>query len=235
MIANLPIYISVTFVLTTLATLLFFYFSVKNSSLETTRKKATLVILVSLFWLALQAILALLNIYNSSTNSLPPRIAIFGILPTMLFLVILFFTKNGKQFIDSLALKTITYLNVIRIPVELVLFWLFINKAIPQIMTFEGLNFDIVAGISAPIVAYLVFTKNKLNKTFLLIWNFACLALLINIIVIAFISAPSPLQKIAFEQPNMAILNFPFCWLPTFVVPIVLFGHFVSIRQLLKK
>jgi hypothetical protein len=48
-------------------------------------------------------------------------------------------------------------------------------------------------------------------------------------------STPSPLQKIAFDQPNIAILNFPFSWLPTFIVPIVLLGHLVSIRQLLKE
>lgn len=124
MIANLPIYISVAFVLTTLATLLFFYFAIKNSSSEITRKKSTRVILVSALWLALQATLVLLNFYNSSTRSLPPRIAVFGILPAVLLLIILFTTNNGKQFIDSLPLKTITHLNVVRIPAELVLFWL---------------------------------------------------------------------------------------------------------------
>jgi len=46
------------------------------------------------------------------------------------------------------------------------------------------------------------------------------------------LSAPSPIQKIAFEQPNIAILYFPFCWLPTFIVPIVLFSHLVAVRKL---
>lgn len=48
-------------------------------------------------------------------------------------------------------------------------------------------------------------------------------------------STPSPLQKFAFDQPSIAILYFPFSWLPTFIVPIVLLGHLVSIRQLLKE
>jgi len=50
----------------------------------------------------------------------------------------------------------------------------------------------------------------------------------------ALFSAPSPIQKFAFDQPNIAILNFPFSWLPTFIVPIILFGHLTSIRQLIK-
>lgn len=102
-------------------------------------------------------------------------------------------------------------------------------------MTFEGRNFDILSGISAPIVAYLVFTKKTLSHNFLLIWNFICLGLLINIVTNALLSAPFPIQKLAFEQPNIAILHFPFSWLPTFVVPVVLLGHLVSIRQLMIK
>lgn len=101
-------------------------------------------------------------------------------------------------------------------------------------MTFEGRNFDIIAGITSPFVAYFGFKKMLLKQQTILIWNFFCLGLLINIIINAVFSAPSPIQKFAFEQPNIAILNFPFSLLPTFIVPIVLFGHLTSIRQLLK-
>ncbi len=102
-------------------------------------------------------------------------------------------------------------------------------------MTFEGRNFDILAGITAPIIAYLAFTQKKISRNGLLIWNFICLALLANIVVNAFLSVPSPVQQFAFDQPNIAILYVPFSWLPTFVVPVVLFAHLASIQQLLKK
>ena len=105
---------------------------------------------------------------------------------------------------------------------------------VPELMTFEGRNFDILAGITAPFMAYFVFEKKKLGRQTLLIWNFICLGLLANIVINALLSAPFPFQQFAFEQPNIAILNFPFSWLPTFVVPMVLFGHLVSIRQLIK-
>jgi len=155
-------------------------------------------------------------------------------MPTILTFIYLFGSQNGKKFIFSLPLKNLTYINIVRIPVEIVLFWLFLNKAIPELMTFEGKNYDIVAGISAPIVAYFGITKTKLRSHIVLVWNFICLGLLLNIVIIALFSAPSPIQKFAFEQPNIAILNFPFSLLPTFIVPIILFGHLVSIIQLLK-
>ena len=178
--------------------------------------------------------MTLKNVYNTETNSFPPKIMLLGILPTLLAVFYLFSTQKGRQFIDSLPLKNLTYLNMVRIPVEVVLFWLFLNKAVPELMTFEGRNFDIIAGITAPIVAYFGLTKSKLSRQVILIWNFICLGLLINIVVNALFSAPSPIQKFAFEQPNIAILNFPFSWLPTFIVPIVLFGHLASIRKLLR-
>lgn len=235
MINNLPTYISLAFGVTTLATLLLFIWTIKNSNSELTRKKATPVFIIMAIWLTIQAVLTLKDIYNSDTNTFPPKIILTGILPTILTIILLFATTKGRKFIDSLPLKNLTYLNIVRIPVEIILFWLFLNKAIPELMTFEGHNFDIIAGITAPIIAYFGLTKNKLNRQIILIWNFICLALLVNIVVNALFSAPSPIQKFAFDQPNIAILNFPFSWLPTFIVPIVLFGHLTSIRQLLKR
>ena len=234
MIENLPTYISLTFGLVTIVTLLLFIWTIRNSNSELTRKNAKPIFVGFIIWLTIQAVLTLKNIYNSDTNTFPPKIILIGILPTILTIVLLFATSKGKQFIDNLPIKNLTYLNIVRIPVEIILYWLFLNKAIPEILTFEGRNFDIIAGISAPIIAYFGLTKTKLNRQTILIWNFICLGLLTNIVVNALFSAPSPIQKFAFDQPNIAILNFPFSWLPTFIVPIVLFGHLTSIRQLMK-
>jgi hypothetical protein len=37
----------------------------------------------------------------------------------------------------------------------------------------------------------------------------------------------------AFDQPNIAVLYFPFNWLPSCIVPLVLLSHLAAIRQLL--
>lgn len=235
MIDHLPTYISLTFGLTTVETLLLFTWTIRNSNSETTRKKSTPIFIGLTIWLIIQTVLTLKNIYNTDTNSFPPKIILLGILPTILTVILLFATSKGRQFIDSLPLKNLTYLNILRIPVEIVLFWLFLHKAVPELMTFEGRNFDILAGLTAPFITYFGLTKQKISRKAILIWNFVCLGLLINIVVNALFSAPSPIQKFGFEQPNIALLNFPFSWLPTFIVPIVLFGHLTSIRQLLKQ
>lgn len=232
--SDLPLYISVIFGLTTLASLLLFYWSIRNSDSTKTQKLAKKIILGSIVWLGIQAVIALNGVYNSNTDALPPKIVTFGILPLMLLILLIFTTKQGKRFMDSLSLVHLTYFHVVRIPVEIVLYLLFINYTVPELMTFEGRNFDILSGISAPLIAYFGSTKRKFRKTLLLIWNFICLGLLFNIVINAVLSAPFPFQQFAFDQPNVAVLHFPFVWLPTFIVPLVLFSHLTSIRQLIK-
>jgi hypothetical protein len=234
MVENLPSYITYLFGLTAFVTLILFHLVLKNSSDKTIILNANKITLGIVIWMIIQAILSYQNIYNTNLNAIPPKIFLLGVIPTLIIISAIFFSQKGKKFVDKLSLKSITYLNIVRFPVEIVLWWLFLNKAVPQLMTFEGYNFDILAGITAPFLAYFVFTKKLLSRKVLLIWNCLCLLLLLNIVTIAFLSAPSPLQKLAFKQPNIAILNYPFSLLATFIVPIILFGHLVSIRQLLK-
>jgi hypothetical protein len=54
----------------------------------------------------------------------------------------------------------------------------------------------------------------------------------LNIVVNAALSAPVPFQQFAFDQPNIAVLYFPFVWLPGFIVPLVLFAHLAAIQKL---
>jgi hypothetical protein len=221
---NLPAYISWVFIATTLLTLFFLYKASRQS-------KA--VVIIALLWLVVQSIIANSKFYTQ-TQSLPPRFLLL-VVPPLLLILILFVTAKSKAFIDRFDTTWLTGLHIVRIPVEIVLFWLFVQQQIPQLMTFEGRNFDILSGLTAPLVAYFGYYKQKLNTAILLAWNFLCLALLINIVANAVLAAPFPFQQFAFEQPNVAVLYFPFALLPAFIVPAVLFAHLVCIRQLLSK
>jgi len=231
MLENLPSYIAWFFALTTAATLLLFIQAIKKAGYS--RKTIVILFLVLIIWLLVQGTVSMAGNYKSDIESFPPKILLFGIVPAMFTIFLLFVLPAGRRFIDRLPLRNLTYIHVIRIPVEFVLFWLYLHHAVPELMTFEGRNWDIAAGISAPFVTYFYFVKNALNKTVLLIWNILCLCLLLNIVIHALLSTPSPIQLFAFDQPNWAILNFPFSWLPVFVVPVVLFSHLVAIRKLL--
>ncbi len=218
---NLPVYIGIVFGLTTILSGYIFYKA-------TVQSRNTGVILIS--WLIFQAGLGLAGFYTI-TDTMPPRFLLL-VLPPLLLIIFLFNNARGLEFIDSLDIKTLTILHTIRIPVEVVLYWLYINRAVPELMTFSGRNLDILSGISAPIVFYLGFIRKSLSKKFLIFWNGICLVLLFNIVINGILSAPFPFQQFAFDQANMAVLYFPFNWLPGFIVPLVLFSHLATIRQL---
>ncbi len=220
--SNLPFFISLVFGLTTLLTILLFI----NAG------KLTINVAAVLFaWWLFQAILGYTDFYFD-TSSVPPRF-IFLFAPPLVLILILLLTRKGKIYIEQLNTGKLTLLHSVRIPIELVLYWLYQYQAVPQLMTFEGRNFDILAGLSAPVIYYLGYHKKMLNRKVLLAWNFICTGLLLNIVVHALLSAKTGFQQLAFDQPNIAIQYFPFVWLPSVVVPLVLFSHLVCIRRLI--
>jgi hypothetical protein len=219
----LPI-LTYLFIVTTFLTIYFFYKAANKSKTP---------LLVILLWMEFQAVLAYSGFYQK-TNTIPPRFALMT-MPAMVFILLLFITKKGDIFIDNLDTKTLTLLHVIRIPVEIVLWLLFIHETIPQLMTFEGRNYDILAGLTAPIMYYFGYIKKVFRKRALIVWNIISIGLLINIVAIAILSVPSNFQQLAFEQPNIAILYFPLVWLPSCVVPIVFLSHFATLRKLIQR
>lgn len=206
-----------------------FFFFIKSMALVSGKSKI-IIAFILMGWLILQAKISLKNYYLDFTG-IPPRFTL-AVAPPLIIICLIFLFK--KKWLPNFSLKTLTWLHIIRVPVELILLGLFLDKRIPQLMTFEGRNFDILAGLSAPFIAWFCFTKNLWTKKVALGWNIICLALLLNIVINAVLSAPFQFQKFAFNQPNIAIAFFPFVWLPCFVVPIVLFAHLISIYQLIK-
>jgi len=215
------IFIQVLFGLTVIGTILWFY--------AACRSKKFLVIIVS--WAILQSIVGLLGFYQE-TETIPPRLMLFGVFPTLILIAAIFLTKSGKAFIDGINLKTLTYFHTIRLPVEIVLLLLYHQNLVSVYMTFEGTNFDLISGISAPVAAFYAFRGGRGNKKFLIGWNVLCLLLLFNVVITAILALPSPFQVLSLNQPNVAVLYFPFNLLPAVVVPTVLFGHLAAFRKL---
>jgi len=229
MIEDLPSYISITFLSTTFLTVGFLLAAIRQSVLNRIATKVFVAVLA--FWMVFEATLALAG-FHRVTGAFPPRVFAFAAMPAIGFiLVYLIFFR--KQFVEQLPLKLLTLLHIVRIPVEIVLLWLFQQGQVPVEMTFEGGNFDILSGITAPIIYFLAFRNGNVNRPLLIVWNIVALLLLINIVTTAILAFPSPFQQIAFDQPNLAVTYFPFIWLPAVIVPIVFFSHLAALVKLI--
>ncbi len=215
---HLPLYIYLFFGLAALLAFVIFYKASQNS-------KSFL--FIALIWIFILSFLSLSDRYTL-TKSLLPIFPLLTIPPTLL-VIVLFFTRRGKEFIKSLNIKTLMILHFVRILVELGLFWLAAYKVVPESLTFEGRNFDILIGLTAPAIYYFGFVKTKLSKSIILVWNLIGLALLFNVVF------NTVYTVLVLKQPNFALGYFPFFLLPSLIVPLVMFSHLASIRRLLSK
>lgn len=225
---DLPFYIPIIFILGALFCVAMLIFAF--------RQKASFTVVLSLavallIFMGVQAALSLRGFFLNFEAVPPPFL--LAVVPSLLAILVAFLLPSRKL-LFQLPMQILIWIHVVRIPVELGLWQLYHEAYLPKLMTFEGGNLDILAGITAIGMALWAF-RSELKTRALLIWNVASLLLLINIIVRAALAAPYVTQQIAFSQPNIGVLYFPMIWLPSIIVPIVLFTHLVSIGQLILK
>ncbi len=219
---NVPTALAFAFAAITFLTLFLFWRAARGSRA---------VIIATLAWTFLLGAIAITGFFTT-TSGMPPRFAPVLVVP-LLAITALFLTRRGRTFITGLDQGLLVLLNTIRIPVELALFGLFSYGAVPELMTFTGRNWDILSGLTAPIIWWFGYRKRVLPRGVLIGWNLMCLALLFNIVINAILAAPFDFQQQSFDQPNIAIFYFPYVLLPGVVVPIVFFSHVVLLRSLL--
>jgi len=192
-------------------------------------KSVSLIFSVVLGWLLFTGILAKIGFFSNFT-AMPPRILLV-ILPVAIALGYASFSKKLLPLINDISQARLIQVHSFRIVMEVVL-WLLAKQSIaPELLTWNGHNFDILVGLSALLIAYFCYTKETWPKMIALVWSFLGIALLINVFVHGFLSAPLPFQVFFTTPPNTFVGTFPYIWLPGFVVPCALLFHIMFIRK----
>ncbi len=188
-------------------------------------------ILTLVAWAAISAALSLSG-FLSDFSTFPPRMMIVLLVP---LLVVLFFTFSSRSdiYLKKIPAAWIVLMQSFRVVVELFLWWAFLDELLPRQMTFEGRNFDVLAGLTAPIVALLWLGYHRRKPILVIIWNVLGLVLLFNIVIIALLSMPTPARFFMNEPANTLVATFPWVWLPALLVILALALHLLSIKQML--
>lgn len=128
-------------------------------------------------------------------------------------------------------------LQTFRLPLEALLYSLFAHGAIGRQMTFAGYNFDILIGLTAAPMAWLLHRHGTHDwvRRCAIAWNLLGLVLLVNIVSIAVLSIPFSFQVFRDEPANRFVTQLPFVWLPTFLVPVALLAHLSALRLLARR
>ncbi len=184
-------------------------------------------------WLAVLSGLSLSGFLNDFSN-FPPRMLIVLVIPLPI-IIFLSFSKTLASILSDVPPQWLFYIQSFRIVVEVLLWGLFLDNLLPVQMTFEGRNWDVLVGITAPVFAYLCFSGHKYRRRLAIVWNVFGMLLLLNILVIAVLSMPTPVRVFMNEPANVIVARFPFVLLPGILVPIAYTMHIFSLRQLLIK
>jgi hypothetical protein len=236
--ANLLLIAQIGFILLTIVCLWLLVKELKKgiakSSWDEARKKKffNAILITIILWMGFVSIWSASGIMSDFSKfpfNFMPVIAI-----PLITIVIFLFSSRLSEILQNIPVANLIHLQSFRFFVELLLWALFTAGLAPEQMTFEGRNFDILTGITAPLMAWLV-SKNKISKAALIVWNLAGLLLLINIVTVAILSTPSPLRVFMIEPANTIVALFPVSWLPGFLVPLAYTLHFFSLKQLLSK
>ena len=181
-------------------------------------------------WLAVIAWLAHVGAFEDFSR-LPPRL-LLALAPALLAIVWLCRAQAVGRLLDETPPGWLVYPQSFRIVMEIILWQLFVAGAAPAIMTFEGRNVDILVGLTAPLLAWLCFSRRVWTPSVAMWWNVAGVAILANVVIHAQLAAPTPFRVFHVEPPVTFIAYVPWIWLPGFLVPLAWALHALSMRQL---
>jgi hypothetical protein len=179
-------------------------------------------------WLTLSSVLALFGVLSAWTSP-PPRMPLL-LLCAFIALIAVGRSATTTRLIAAAPSHWAIAAQTFRIGVELAIFALYVDGRAPRQITFEGRNFDILVGLSAPLIAWLV-ARGRLGPKGVLVWNIAGLAVLLNTMVTVASSMPGPTHLDWPGAPFAAAASWPVVWLPAFLAPLAVFLHITSLRQ----
>ncbi len=205
-----------------------------KSSFSASKKRyyVTVSSIMMLAWLVITSLVAF-NGTLTDFASTPPKMLII-LIPSVLIVTYICISDSINVLLTVIPSAWLVYIQSYRVLMEVFLWFMLLQNAIPVQMTFEGLNYDILIGLSAPLVGYYALTVNKWPKIVAILWNFAGLLLVTNITMISILSTPSPLRQFLNDPPNTIVAYFPYVWIPAVIVPFAFLMHILSIKQLLR-
>lgn len=183
-------------------------------------------------WTGLISLLAWSQFF-ANFDSVPPRLFLVLLVPLLTAIGLSLFSRTLAEILQQIPPERLIYIQSFRILVEVLIWLLFVQKLLPIQMTFEGMNFDVLSGLLAPIVAYFCFTQARWPKWVAIAYNILGIILVFTIVTIAILSFPTPFRYFMNEPANRIVAQFPFVWLPGILVTVAYSMHFFSLKQLL--
>ena len=142
-------------------------------------------------------------------------------------------TTYGRRLALGLPLWALVGIQGFRLPLELAMHAMYKRGVMPEQMSYSGRNFDVITGITALAVAWLVFS-GRVGRRVVLTWNILGLLLVLNVVTVGILSTPR-FRLFGDDRLNVFVTYPPFVWLPAVMVLAALAGHLIVFRALSRR
>jgi hypothetical protein len=194
------------------------------------KRAAAIAAAVAAAWMTAHALVAESGVLEGGPP-IPPRVAPYlGV--TMVICVLFTRSRAGELLARHTPLAALVAFQGFRLPLEIWLHAMYDAGHVPVQMTWSGLNFDVVTGVSALAVGALAW-RGAAPRALVWAWNVLGSVLLVVVVAIAFMSAPTALRVFT-DGPSLdLVLHAPFNWIATVLVASALVGHLIVFRRLM--
>ncbi len=165
-------------------------------------------------------------------NVLPPKPVLFLVLPLILFLFfVIKRSSTFKKLFESIKIETLINIHIYR----LIGGW-FLIMAYYELLPFgfatrAGWG-DILSGIFALLITYLVFKKKILGIKWAYVWNIFGLIDILAVVISATILTSSAHSNPTNANDIMELTRFPFALIPAFAPASLIFLHIITFQKL---
>lgn len=163
--------------------------------------------------------------------ALPPRILVLSTIPLLGFLMLVVFNLPvTRTILHNIPLSNLVKVHIFRLMGSFFIILYFFD-ALPLVFAMIAGIGDLVTAITSIYVAKAIEKKKKYAFSLTYIWNTFGLLDILATSATAFI-----LTKLAMETGALGVdilATFPFCFIPAFAPPTIIFLHLITYRKLI--
>lgn len=211
--------------------LLVFY--ARHSALETDKRRPFAIASGAyLFgWFVLGFALASGGVFQAAPTRVFPPVVLGLVLPLIAGLFLLYRSSALKTVLAAIPLPWLVGVQLYRV-VGLNFLVLYTLGRLPGEFAIPAGAGDVVVGLAAPIVAYLLYKGYRWSCLAALSWNVAGIVDLVIAVATGFLTSPGPFQTLALNTPNELISAYPLVLVPLFAVPLSILLHVAALQRL---
>ncbi len=163
---------------------------------------------------------------------LPPMVLLHCTFPFAIFLfTVVINLKIYKDFLENIALENLVAVHIFRL-IGIFFLLLAFHDALPKLFAIVAGLGDILTSITCIFVAKSIKQQKTYAKTLALLWNTFGLMDIMFTAVTAIV-----LTKLSIDNGTMGVdtlARFPFCLIPAFAPPIIIFLHIAIFKKVKK-